>query len=268
MGSIDNRSTASGGNGVHSAFDLSGKTVLVTGASRGLGRDMAIAFGEAGANVVLTGRDSKALDEATHATLKAGGRAVATRMEVTDRASIDRAVQQSVEAFGTIDVLVNNAGIVSIQPFLKATEEEWSRVLDVNLLGVFRCCQAVGRLMVEKKSGKIINISSIAAIGGQAGLCGYSSTKGAVLTMTKVFALELSPHNIQVNAILPGTTDTGMAKAAMADPNWTKQVLAGIPMKRLGRTRDLLGAVLYFATEDSDYCTGQTLIVDGGYSMV
>ena len=122
--------------------------------------------------------------------------------------------------------------------------------------------------MKKKKGGKIINISSIAAIGAQDGICAYSATKGAVLTITKVFALELVQYNIQVNAVLPGTTNTGMAEAAMANPEWTRMITEGIPMKRLGHTKDLLGAVLYFASSDSDYCTGQTLIVDGGYSMV
>ena len=138
----------------------------------------------------------------------------------------------------------------------------------MNVKGLFFCSQAAAVEMKKKKSGKIINISSIAAIGAQASLCAYSSTKGAVLPITLVFALELAGYNIQVNAVLPGTSNTGMAKAAMADPEWTRQITSGIPMKRLGETRDLLGAVLFFASSDSDYCTGQTLIVDGGYSMV
>jgi NAD(P)-dependent dehydrogenase (short-subunit alcohol dehydrogenase family) len=144
----------------------------------------------------------------------------------------------------------------------------WDKLYAVNIKGLFFCSQAAAVEMKKRRSGKIINISSIAAIGGQAGLTAYSSTKGAVLPITKVFALELAGYNVQVNAVLPGTTDTGMAKAAMADPEWTRQITEGIPMKRLGATRDLLGAVLYFASSDSDYCTGQTLIVDGGFSMI
>ena len=175
---------------------------------------------------------------------------------------------ETVRAFGRIDILVNNAGILFTAPVEETTEEMWDKLLAVNVKGLFLCAQAAAREMRRRKSGKIINISSIAAIGGQAGLCAYSATKGAVLPLTRVFALELADDNVQVNAVLPGTTDTGMAKAAMADPEWTRQITSGIPMKRLGRTRDLLGAVLYFASADSDYCTGQTLVVDGGFSMV
>jgi NAD(P)-dependent dehydrogenase (short-subunit alcohol dehydrogenase family) len=177
-------------------------------------------------------------------------------------------VATTVERYGSIDILVNNAGILFTAPVEETTEEMWDKLLAVNVKGLFFCSQAAVVEMKKKKSGKIINISSIAAIGAQDGICAYSSTKGAVLTMTKVFALELAKYNIQVNAILPGTTNTGMAKAAMVNPEWTRQITEGIPMKRLGETKDLLGAVLYFASPDSDYCTGQMLIVDGGYSMV
>ncbi|MBM3710492.1 MAG: SDR family oxidoreductase, partial [Actinobacteria bacterium] len=170
--------------------------------------------------------------------------------------------------YGRLDILVNNAGILETAPVEETTEEMWDKQLAVNVKGVFFCSQAAAKAMVKQRSGKIINISSIAAVGAQTGLCAYSSTKGAVLTMTRVFALELCPANIQVNAILPGTTDTGMAKRAMVDPEWTKQVTQGIPMGRLGKTEELLGAVLFFASDDSNYCTGQTLIVDGGVSMI
>ncbi len=247
---------------------LKGKVAIVTGGAQGIGEAYSLGVAQEGASVTVADVDVKAGAGVVAQIQKAGGKALFVKTDVSRKAEVERMVAETVKLFGGLDILVNNAGILFTAPVLETTEEMWDKLLAVNVKGSFFCAAAAAREMIKRKSGKIINISSIAAIGGQAGLCGYSSTKGAVLTMTKVFALELAPHNIQVNAILPGTTDTGMAKAAMADPNWTKQVLAGIPMKRLGRTKDLLGAVLYFATEDSDYCTGQTLIVDGGYSMV
>jgi len=247
---------------------LQGKVAIVTGGAQGIGEAYSVGMAKEGASVVVADVDEKAGGAVAAGINGSGGKALFVRTDISRKAEADRLVAETVKKFGGLDILVNNAGILFTAPALETTEEMWDKELAVNVKGLFFCAAAAAREMIKRKGGKIINISSIAAIGGQEGLCAYSSTKGAVLPLTRVFALELAPHNIQVNAILPGTTDTGMAKAAMADPNWTRQITAGIPMKRLGRTRDLLGAVLYFASEDSDYCTGQTLIVDGGFSMV
>jgi NAD(P)-dependent dehydrogenase (short-subunit alcohol dehydrogenase family) len=247
---------------------LKGKVALVTGGAKGIGEAYSIGLAKEGARVVIADTDEEAGSSVAQAIDKEGASAHFVKTDVGRREDAERMVGEAVSKFGTVDILVNNAGILYTAPVLETTEEMWDRLLAVNVKGLFFCAAAAAREMIKHKSGKIINISSIAAIGGQAGLCAYSSTKGAVLPITRVFALELAAHNVQVNAVLPGTTDTGMAKAAMADPAWTKQIMEGIPMKRLGRTKDLLGAVLFFASEDSDYCTGQTLIVDGGYSMV
>ena len=247
---------------------LKGKVAIVTGGAMGIGEAYSVGIAKEGAGVTVADVDVKAGERVVAEITKAGGKALFVKTDVSRKADVEKMVAETVKQFGGLDILVNNAAILFTAPVLETTEEMWDKLLAVNVKGSFFCAAAAAREMIKRKSGKIINISSIAAIGGQAGLSGYSSTKGAVLTMTRVFALELAPHNIQVNAILPGTTDTGMAKAAMADPNWTKQITAGIPMKRLGRTQDLLGAVLYFASQDSDYCTGQTLVVDGGFSMI
>ncbi len=247
---------------------VEGKVAIVTGGAKGIGEAYSTGLAEEGASVVIADLDEAAGKALEASISKAGGKAKFVRTDVSRKADAEALVAEAVRSFGKLDVLVNNAGILFTAPVEETTEEMWSRLLSVNVMGTFFCAQAAARQMKKQKSGKIINISSIAAIGGQAGLCAYSSTKAAVLPITRVFALELAESNIQVNAILPGTTDTGMAKAAMADPEWTRQITAGIPMKRLGRTKDLLGAVLYFASSDSDYCTGQTLIVDGGYSMI
>jgi NAD(P)-dependent dehydrogenase (short-subunit alcohol dehydrogenase family) len=247
---------------------LQDRVAIVTGGANGIGEAYSRGLAEEGASVVVADVDDKRGKKITGDIEKSGGKSIFVHTDVSRKQDAENMIEAAVDGFGSVDVLVNNAGILFTAPIEETTEEMWDKLLAVNVKGLFFCSQAAVAEMKKRKSGKIVNISSIAAIGAQAGICAYSSTKGAVLTITKVFALELAPYNIQVNAVLPGTTNTGMAKAAMANPDWTRQITEGIPMKRLGETRDLLGAVLYFASSDSDYCTGQTLIVDGGYSMI
>ena len=247
---------------------LKDRVAVVTGGSNGIGEAYVKGMAAEAASVVIADLDEKRGARITEEIRNSGGKALYVRTDVSGKADVEKMVKETVNRFGSIDILVNNAGILFTAPFEETTEDMWDKLFAVNVKGVFFCSQAAAIEMRKKKRGKIINISSIAAIGGQASLSAYSSTKGAVLTMTRVFALELAQDNVQVNAILPGTTNTGMAKAAMVDPEWTRQITEGIPMRRLGETKDLLGAVLFFASSDSDYCTGQTLIVDGGYSMV
>jgi NAD(P)-dependent dehydrogenase (short-subunit alcohol dehydrogenase family) len=247
---------------------LEGKVAVVTGGAKGIGEAYSTGLAAEGARVVVADLDREAGGRVAQRIQGSGGEALFVPTDVSAKKDADNMVAQTVKRFKRIDILVNNAGILFIAPVEETTEEMWDCMLAVNVKGLFFCSRAAAKEMKKQKSGKIINISSIAAIGGQASLCAYSATKGAVLPITRVFALELVEHNIQVNAVLPGTTDTGMAEEAMKDPEWTRQVTQSIPMKRLGKTTDLLGAVLYFASPDSDYCTGQTLIVDGGYSMI
>jgi 3-oxoacyl-[acyl-carrier protein] reductase len=247
---------------------LENKVAIVTGGANGIGEAYSTGIASQGASVVIADIDEQRGKKIVDEIEKSGSKALFVQTDVSKKRDAEKMVKATVDRFGSIDILVNNAGILYTAPFEKTTEQMWDKLFAVNVKGVFFCSQAVAIEMRKRKKGKIINISSIAAIGAQASLSAYSSTKGAVLTMTRVFALELAGDNVQVNAILPGTTDTGMAKAAMVDPEWTRQITEGIPMKRLGETRDLLGAVLFFSSSDSDYCTGQTLIVDGGYSMI
>jgi NAD(P)-dependent dehydrogenase (short-subunit alcohol dehydrogenase family) len=247
---------------------LEKKVAVVTGGANGIGEAYTKGLASEGASVVIADIDAQRGKKIVGEIEKSGGKALFVQTDVSKTQDTEKMVDATVEGFGSIDILINNAGILYTAPFEETTEEMWDRLFAVNVKGVFFCAKAAALEMKKRKSGKIINISSIAAIGAQASLCAYSSSKGAVLTMTRVFALELADYNVQVNAILPGTTNTGMAEAAMADPEWTRQITEGIPMKRLGETNDLLGAVLYFASSDSNYCTGQTLIVDGGYSMI
>ncbi len=247
---------------------LKGKVAVVTGGAKGIGKAYSIGLAEEGAHVVIGDIDQKAGEHVVQQIHQSGGQAIFVRTDVSLKKDAENMVAETIKTFKRIDILVNNAAILYIAPIEETTDEMWDKLLAVNVKGLFFCSQAAAKEMKKQRSGKIINISSIAAIGAQTSLCAYSSTKGAVLTITRVFALELIDYNIQVNAILPGTTDTGMAAEAMKDPEWTRQVTESIPMGRLGKTTELLGAVLYFASSDSDYCTGQTLIVDGGSSMI
>lgn len=245
-----------------------GKTVIVTGAGRGIGEAYALGFARERANVVVVDVVASRAESTAKKVEEAGGKSLVQAMDVSKKKDVDAMAEKTVERFGRIDALVNNAGALFQEPFLTSTEEQYYKIYDVNVKGLFLCAQAVARQMIKQKKGKIINVSSIAAIVGQANLSLYSSSKGAVLSLTRAMALELAPHNIQVNAILPGTTETPMAADALANPETRAQLTSGIPLGRLGKPEDHVGAVLYFASEESNWCTGQTLIVDGGYSMV
>lgn len=245
-----------------------GKTVIVTGAGRGIGEAYALGFARERANVVVVDVVASRAESTAKEVEEAGGKSLVQAMDVSKKKDVDAMAEKTVERFGRIDALVNNAGVLFQEPFLTSTEEQYYKIYDVNVKGLFLCAQAVARQMIKQKKGKIINVSSIAAIVGQANLSLYSSSKGAVLSLTRAMALELAPHNIQVNAILPGTTETPMAADALANPKTRAQLTSGIPLGRLGKPEDHVGAVLYFASEESNWCTGQTLIVDGGYSMV
>lgn len=245
-----------------------GKTVIVTGAGRGIGEAYALGFARERANVVVVDVVASRAESTAKKVEEAGGKSLVQAMDVSRKKDVDAMAEKTVERFGRIDALVNNAGVLFQEPFLTSTEEQYYKIYDVNVKGLFLCAQAVARQMIRQKKGKIINVSSIAAIVGQANLSLYSSSKGAILSLTRAMALELAPHNIQVNAILPGTTETPMAADALANPETRAQLTSGIPLGRLGKPEDHVGAVLYFASEESNWCTGQTLIVDGGYSMV
>lgn len=245
-----------------------GKTIIVTGAGRGIGRAYALGFAREGANVVIAeiNADNAA---AVAGEIKEMNREVLTvEVDVRKKFEVEELVKKTTDKFSKIDVLVNNSGIWFSGSILDSSEEIWDRLFEVNVKGTFLCTQAVAKEMVRQNSGKIIIVSSIAAIVGQPNLAAYSASKGAVLSMTRVAALELAPYNINVNAILPGTTDTEMAEEALRDPTIRKRLAENIPMGRLGKPEDHVGAVLYLASEEANWCTGQTITVDGGYSMI
>lgn len=245
-----------------------GKTVIITGAGRGIGRAYALGFAREGANVVIAEIEVGNADLIAAEIKKMQHEALVVKTDVSNRKDVEKLIKTTIGRFSKIDILVNNAGVCFAGSILESSEEIWDRLFEVNVKGTFLCTQAVAREMVKQRKGKIVIVSSIAAIVGQPNLAAYSASKGAVLSLTRVAARELAPYNINVNAILPGTTETKMAEEALRDPIIRKALAESIPLGRLGKPDDHVGAVLYLASEEADWCTGQTLIIDGGYSMI
>ncbi len=249
-------------------FDLSGKTAIVTGARRGIGRGIVLALAEAGADVVVSDISQEDCQKVVEEIEGLGKRAFAVKCDVTQKSEVDEMVKKTVEEFGKIDILVNNAGIAPLKPFLEISEEEWDKVLDVNLKGYFLCAQAAAREMVKQKSGKIVNIASVAMgqMGvGFANLAHYCASKGGVAALTEELCLELTPKGINVNAIAPGVIETPMSEPILADPEVKKGLLARIPRGRVGQPEDVAHAVVFLSSAEADYISGAVLTVDGGW---
>src|SRR5688572_11640688 len=254
-------------DGMNHPFDLTGKTALVTGASRGLGKGFALALAKAGANVVVTSRTLSSLD-ATVAEIEALGRkAWPVVLDVRDKESIDAAAEAAWVAAGKIDILVNNAGCNVRKPALEVTWEDWNLILDTNLRGVFFMAQAVARRMVERGYGRIINIGSVTCVNGYAGLAPYGASRGGVKQLTMSLADDWGRHGITVNCLAPGWFKTAQNAVMYEDTGWVDYLTDRIPLKRPGASGDLDGTLVFLASDASAYMTGQTLLVDGGISV-
>ena len=248
-------------------FRLDGKTAIVTGGGRGLGRYMAEALSDAGANVVLCARKREPLEEVRREIEARGGRAIALECDVTEPESVEKVVAAAEEDFGGVDVLVNNSGATWGAPAAEMPLDKFDQVVSVNVRGTFLMAQAVGRHMIETGSGgNIINISSVAAlVGGHPDYMqtvGYNSSKGAIISMTRDLATSWAPHGITVNAIAPGWFPTRMSGGLIE--KFEDRMLDGIPLHRFGNPEDLKGVIVFLASPAAAYMTGQTVVVDGG----
>lgn len=250
---------------LNSLFGLSGKVVLVTGGGTGIGQETAIALAKAGAKVAVVGRRTDKLEETVKAIKDSAGTAMATAMDVSDPTSIKHGLQAIQSELGPVDVLINNAGVESEHTLAQTSEEEWDRVLGVNLIGPWRLAkELLETWSTESQSGNIINIGSITGLAPQKGLASYAISKAAILHMTKIMALEWARYGIRVNAIAPGYYRTDMSEQFLDLPAG-QNLIKNIPMRRPGELSELVGAMIYLASEASSYVNGTTLVVDGGH---
>ena len=248
---------------------LKDKVALVTGSSRGVGRAVALGFGKEGADLVINYTSSdKAANEAVEEIKAMGRRAIAVKADVALKSDAEHLVTTAVETFGRLDILVNNAGFTRPALMLKMTEDQWDQVVDIHMKGVFLCSQAAGKQMKEQKSGKIINVTSVAGLVGTVGQINYSAAKGGVISMTKSIARELARYNVCANVISLGIAKTDMSEKITTDEKLKEIYMNRILLKRFAELEDLSPAFVFLASDDADYITGQLLCVDGGYGMV
>jgi 2-deoxy-D-gluconate 3-dehydrogenase len=246
------------------AFRLDGKAALVTGASAGLGAAVAAALAEAGADVACHG-NSRSPEATCEAVTRAGRRALAVVGDLSDRETPARLVGQTLSEFGRLDILVNNAGIIRRSPSVEYSEEDWAAVIEVNLSAVFRLSQLAGRHMVERGSGKIVNVASLLSFQGGVTVPAYAASKGGVAQLTKALANEWAAKGVNVNAVAPGYMRTDNTAALQRDETRNRQILERIPAGRWGVPEDLAGAAVFLASPASDYVNGHVLVVDGGW---
>ncbi|MEH7110022.1 SDR family oxidoreductase [Bacillus sp. JJ1764] len=251
---------------VKELFDLTGKTALVTGGGRGLGQQIAEGLAEAGANIVVCSRKLEACQEVSEELKSLGVESLAFKCDVSNPEDVNHVVEQTMEKFGRIDILVNNSGASWGAPVEEMPLEAWQKVMNVNATGTFLMSQAVGKVMIEQKSGKIINIASVAGIKGSnpkvMNAIGYNASKGAVITFTKDLAVKWGEHGIYVNAIAPGFFPTKMSKGLLEKGG--NAILEGTPLRKFGSDTDIKGVALFLASKASDFVTGDVIVVDGG----
>jgi NAD(P)-dependent dehydrogenase (short-subunit alcohol dehydrogenase family) len=246
-------------------FDLTGKTALVTGASRGLGRTFALALASAGADVVLAGRTRTDLEAVAQEVADLGRAALPVPTDVTVPDQVEALVTAALNRFGKIDILVNNAGTNIRKPAVEYPIEDWDAVIGLNLRAYFLMARAVGRHMVARRYGRVINITSILAAIGLPNQAAYASSKGAVTQLTKVLAIEWAPYNVTVNCLGPTYFETEMTRPLYEDPERKAFIESRTPMGRWGQPEELAGAIIFLASDASRFVTGQTIFVDGGW---
>ena len=248
-------------------FDLTGKTALVTGASRGLGKHFAVELARAGVDVAITSRTVASLADTVAAITALGRRAVPLALDVRDHASITAAVDAAHAALGRLDILVNNAGCNIRKPAADITWDDWNTVLDTNLRGPFFVAQAAARFMLPAGRGRIINIGSVTCVAGYAGLAPYGSSRGGIKQLTMSLAADWGPRGVTVNCLAPGWFKTAQNAVMYENAEWVEYLSAKIPLRRPGAVDDLTGTLLFLSSDAGAYITGQTLLVDGGISV-
>lgn len=245
-------------------FDLTGKTALVTGASKGIGQNMALKLAEAGSNLVIWGKDVSGLEKTKNEAVKFGVTVATESFDILDTDRMSVATAKAMDQFEKIDTLVVNAGMNELRPFLEWTSDQWSHMIGVNLISAINTIQKVGRTMVDRQSGSIITTSSIYSFVGAPNNSIYCLTKGGLLQLTKSLATEWAKYNVRVNAICPGWIETDLTKPYMQDEKSINAGLRQIPMRRFGQPSDIGPMAVYLASDESNWVTGQSFVIDGG----
>jgi len=248
---------------------LGGKVAFVTGASGGLGSAISQTFAAFGADLAIVARNREKLDTTAKMLEKFGGKVTPIEADVTNPRQVTRMVSDALKTFGRIDILVNAHGLNIRKPSEVMSVSDWEEVVNANLKGVFLCCQAVGKAMIQQNQGKIVNVSSTAGkIGYDKGYSAYSPSKAGVDALTRTLASEWAKYNINVNSVAPYFVETEMTKKVLSDKRFHQWVFASLPMKRLGKPSDVAGAVVFLSSKASDWITGQTVYIDGGRTIV
>jgi 2-deoxy-D-gluconate 3-dehydrogenase len=248
-------------------FNLKGKAAVITGASQGLGMELARFMAEAGASVALIARNEDKLSKLEKELTDAGHKAISVPLDIMKTEKIQPAMKKINDHFGGIDILINNAGTNITKPAEEITEADWDQVLDLNLKSAFFCCQAAGDYLKKSENGKIINMSSQMAAVGYYKRSAYSSSKGGMTQLTRSLAIEWAKYNVNVNAVAPTFVETPLTKPMLDDPDFQQDVMNRIPLGRLAQPEDLFGAILFLSSASSSMVTGQTLFVDGGWTV-
>jgi NAD(P)-dependent dehydrogenase (short-subunit alcohol dehydrogenase family) len=247
-------------------FDLSGKTAIVTGTSRGLGQYFARALAKAGADLVITSRDISKLGEFKQEIESYGPKALPVQLDVLSQSDIDNMVKMAIETYGKIDILVNNAGMNIRKPTTEVSQQDWDTILQTNLKGSFFCAQAVAKEMIKRNYGRIINIGSCTCVFGMEGIVPYTASRGGVLQMSRAMAAEWGKFGITVNVLAPGWFRTAQNEVLYENKKWLDYITDRIPLNRPGKPNDLDGTVIFLASDASEYITGQIILVDGGFT--
>ena len=243
---------------------LEGQVAIVTGASKGIGQAIALALSKEGAIVIVNGRNIESIQKVVEEIKALGGQALPVKANVSNSKEVNKLVETTLNKYQKIDILVNNAGVNELVPTLELTENQWNNIIDVNLKSQFLCSQAVAKQMMEQKRGKIVNMASIGAHVGTPGQAAYATSKAGIVQLTKVLAVEWGKYNINVNAVSPGMTMTAMMEYLINERPDFIEGIKRIPLQRPARPEDIANVVLFLVSSESDYITGQEIIVDGG----
>ncbi len=246
-------------------LELDGRVAVVVGGTSGIGRAIAHGLAEAGADVVPTSRREEQVEAAAREIEERGRRSLRVTSDVSDRASLERVLRETVEAFGKVDILVNSAGRTKRAPTLDFPEEDWNDIIETNLTGTLRACQVFGRHMLEREYGRIVNIASLSTFVALYEVAAYSASKAAVASLTKSLAIEWSPRGVNVNAIAPGVFRTALNQKLLDESERGREFQLRTPMRRFGKVEELAGAAVFLASEAASFVTGEVLVVDGGF---